>query len=86
MKKVISLVMIVSLMLTVVLSAAPLTTPTSSTPIPDQIALSIEGAGWLGGCGMSGMWAVGAILLGAGPVGWFALGISAGLLMTCAWL
>lgn len=86
MKKVISLVVIVSLMLTVVLSAAPLTTPTSSTPIPDQIALSIEGAGWLSGCGLSGMWGVGAIMLSAGPAGWLALGISASLLMACAWL
>lgn len=52
----------------------------------DQGAGRIDGAGWLSGCGLSGMWGVGAIMLSAGPAGWLALGISASLLMACAWL
>jgi hypothetical protein len=85
MKKILSAMLIVCLMLTIGTSAMPASV-NDSTPLTDNQALSIEGAGWLGGCGMAGMWGLGAILLSAGPAGWFALGMAAGLLLACATL
>lgn len=81
MKKISTCVLILALLITIMVPT--LSQTQISSPLTDNQALSIQGGGWLGGCGLSGMWGVGAILLSAGPVGWFALGIAAGFLMLC---
>lgn len=84
MRKILSVVLVVALLVTIMVPNISQTQ--ISSPLTDNQALSVEGADWLGGCGMAGMWGVGAILLSAGPAGWFALGIGASLLLACVTL